>query len=122
VIPWRQAPDRFLDVRDITPDISLASRLGIGRIRYLPPELLHIAYKHLLASLFWGYSVALDLALVLCTTLPSELSVPLLRARAWERGGCLEVEEILDRLHAVRLIIDSYGIRRIERQAGSLRY
>lgn len=120
--PWRQAPDLFLQVRDITPNISSASALGIGRIRDLPPEILRIVHEHSSTSPFWRYSAASDLAQALCSIPPNDLSVPLLRVRAWERGCCPEVEEIADRLHAMRLTIDSYGIRRIERLAGSLRY
>lgn len=116
VIPWRQAPDLFLE-RDITPDISLASHLGIGRIRDLPPEILRMIHGYSSTSLFWRYSAALDLARVLNAAPPNNLSVPLLKVKAWERGARPEVEEIPDRLHDVRLTIDSYGIRRIERLA-----
>ena len=121
--PWRQAPDLFLEVRDIAPDKSLASGLGIGKIKDLPPEILGMIHEYSSTSPFWRYSAALDLARVLRAAPPNDLSIPLLRVEAWERGGRPEVGEVPDhRLQAVRLTIDCYGIRRIERLVGSPRY
>lgn len=76
-----------------------------------------MVHEHSSTSLFWRYSAALDLARVLHAVPPNNLSVPLLKVKAWERGARPEVEEIPDRPHDVRLTIDSYGIRRIERLA-----
>lgn len=115
-------PDLFLDARDVVPDMLLASGLGIGGIGGLPTEVVRMIRDHSSSSLFWRYSAVLDLTRALRAAPSDALSVPLARVRMWERGRHPEIEEAPGRPQAVRLTIDSYGIRRIEALAGSPSY
>ncbi|KID82755.1 hypothetical protein MGU_09924 [Metarhizium guizhouense ARSEF 977] len=114
-VPWRHAPHFHLQESNVALDFSELEDLGISRLRCLPREVLHIVYVYSATSLFWRYNSASELARRL-PILPSERrSVPLCAVVAWDRGGQLTTSNAINHLPVLRLTIDSWGIKKVER-------
>lgn len=114
--PWRQAPHFRLEETTVTPDFSMLDDLGISRMRLLPLEVLQTVYEHSATSLFWRYTAASGLTQRLPAALSDQLlSIPLCTVSAWNRGGQPVTAETAHQLPVIRLTIDSWGIKKVER-------
>ena len=108
--PSQRAPNLRLEVGDIRPDPSLASALALGRLNDLPLEIFGVIQGYLSGSWFWRCSAALDAARLLRIAPVDELSVPLRRVAAWERGHRPKItERASSELRIMQLTIDSRG-------------
>ncbi|POR31267.1 Uncharacterized protein TPAR_08516 [Tolypocladium paradoxum] len=114
--PWRHAPPFRLEETAVIPDFSIFDGLGISRMRLLPPEVLQIVHGHSSTSLVWRYSAVSELTQRLPAALSDQLlSIPLCMVLAWNRGGQPVTTETVHRLPIIRLTIDSWGIKQVER-------
>lgn len=115
-VPWLQAPSFHLDEAAITPDFSVLDRLGFPEMRSLPQELIRTVHKHSRGNLFWRSSAARELIPRISSASSKEvLSIPLCTISAWDRGGQPFTEETVHELPVIRLTIDTWGIKRVER-------
>ncbi len=121
--PWRQAPHLLLDDRATLLSSSVCMAYGIPELVSLPSEIVQMVRGYSASSLLWRWSSALDLASRLSVVALEEklVSIPLCNVLAWERGqppppATRPVQPI------IRLTIDSYGIKKIERLSENPRY
>ncbi|KAH0593015.1 hypothetical protein MHUMG1_09262 [Metarhizium humberi] len=114
-VPWRCAPHFHLQETNVALDFSKLEDLGISRLRLLPREVLHIVYVYSATSLFWRYNSASELARQLPILSSERRSVPLCAVVSWDRGGQLTTSNAINHLPVLRLTIDSWGIKKVER-------
>lgn len=128
--PWRGAHNlRLAEARLFMPDLSAAEALDLLKLRDLPPEILNWIRIYSPTSLFWRYSSVLELARGLSKAAASEsackdiLSIPLPLIWTWKRGELpvsiapseVSAPAISPKAPIIRLTIDSYGLREVER-------
>ncbi|RFU24599.1 hypothetical protein B7463_g11741, partial [Scytalidium lignicola] len=115
--PWRKAPDLHLHYKTniASSSLQVAEKYCKLPLRSLPPELVQMIQNYSESSLFWRYISAVGFSYQLSTTTSNSLeSVPLCQLSAWQRGGRPIVAEA-SAGHIIRLTIDSYGIRELEK-------
>lgn len=118
--PWRQASRIFLPQR---PDIcsrglrTVAKKLGLPFLEMFPVEIACIVCEYSEAAPFWRLASALDLAGEFSATevAGNTTSHALRRVASWERGREPVLCREQRRLPIIRLTIDTFGIKRIER-------
>ncbi|KAJ3529490.1 hypothetical protein NM208_g9731 [Fusarium decemcellulare] len=118
--PWRQAPHFGLqDTEVVEPDWSVLDCLDISRsLASLPPEILGIIHRYSATSILWRFNAASKLTRRFPIALSdSLLSIRLCKVAAWKRGQPVTIEEA-HQLPVIRLTIDSWGIREVERLPG----
>ncbi|KAF5006175.1 hypothetical protein FDECE_7450 [Fusarium decemcellulare] len=115
--PWRQAPHFGLrDTEVVEPDWPVLDCLDISRnLALLPPEILGTIRRYSATSILWRFNAASKLTRQFPVALSdSLLSIPLYTIAAWKRGGQPVTTEG-HQLPIIRLTIDSWGIREVER-------
>lgn len=114
--PWRQAP--YFHLRDAITKTgeSVFEALNMSSMRKLPAEILNMIRDYSASSMIWRFQTVSGLAERFPTTTTDHLlSLPLQTVSAWKRGGQVMTAERADMLPVMRLTIDSWGIREIER-------
>lgn len=120
--PWRGAPPLRLG-RDYIPlDSSPADGPGLRRLRELPSELVALVYEYSSDSLFWRYNACRDTARRLRASAPEVLSISVSMVLGWERGMSPSLASQHNERVKVRLTIDSFGLKRIEKFEEEPRY
>ncbi|KAJ3542142.1 hypothetical protein NM208_g4253 [Fusarium decemcellulare] len=118
--PWRQAPQFCLEEKVAKPDWSVFDRLGISNMRLLPPEIVGMIRQYSATSMLWRLTTASELSRQLPAGSSGHLlSIPLCEVSAWKRGEQPVTADAAHVLSVVRLTIDSWGIREIERLPGN---
>jgi hypothetical protein len=114
--PWRQAPCFHLRDTVTKTGESVFEALNISSMRTLPAEILSMIRDYSAASMIWRFQTVSGLIerFPIATT-DHLLSLPLQTVSAWKRGGQVMTAESADMLPVMRLTIDSWGIREIER-------
>lgn len=113
--PWRHCRDLRLDASPVHPDAEIAGSLGLSAMSVLPAEICHATWAHSSPALFWRYSAARHLARQLSSTPPGDfIKFPLCDVSYWERGS-LPVVDPIDEDKPIRLVIDTHGLKQIER-------
>lgn len=124
--PWRQnggPPTPFLLPEPISITrpvlIEIARKFDVVRMFALPYEILYMIQRYSEESLFWRFAAATDLATRI-NRLPIDTlsTLPIANIRSWVRGTPADLfnsAEDFQQESIIRLIIDSRGIRQIER-------
>lgn len=119
--PWRDAARIFLPQEPVISSqgvAAVARGFGVaGFVGRLPAEIEWMIYGYSESAAFWRLAAALDLAAEFNETKSTGkvISHPLGRVASWERGGGPVLSPEKDHLPVIRLTIDSFGIRSIER-------
>ncbi|OTB14314.1 hypothetical protein K445DRAFT_23719 [Daldinia sp. EC12] len=121
-IPWRRGPISAIDEENISiPDISAIGGYAFPMLRRLPPEIVQLIREYSPDSLLWRFGLALGLFQQLSTPASGDLvSMPLSDCLLWERDSLLAPTSCSASCSSpkpqfIRLTIDSFGIKRIER-------
>ncbi|KAI1104521.1 hypothetical protein F4804DRAFT_306751 [Jackrogersella minutella] len=117
--PWRDGPTSSIDDEHTTiPDISAVGSCLVPILRCLPPEIVQLIREYSAESLLWRFGLALGLSLRLSSLSTSgELVSTLLpNCLTWERDSLSAPAMCsVSQLRIIRLTIDSFGIKKIER-------
>lgn len=116
--PWRGAPNFYLPDKTRVTMVFLesAEKLGMPKLKRLPPEIIDAIHSYSERSLFCRYVSVLSLVRELDREASRDtLSLPLRQVLTWERGGQLARMAGSADLPIVRLTIDSRGIKEVER-------
>lgn len=119
--PWREAPNFCLEGSAVTADLEMFHGIGMSRMTTLPPEVFQMVYRYSATSLFWRYSAASELTRQL-SSFSKLLSIPLDIITTWNRGSQPVVTKGAQKWPVIRLTVDSWGIRTIERLSDHPRF
>lgn len=121
--PWRQAPLLGLSTSiAIIPPMAVrraAEMLGLAKLKALPLEFWQIIRSYSESHLFWRYVSVLDFARHVASLPPDPpKSIGVDQIANWHRGAPPQLLETNAVVHPIlRLAIDPFGIRSIERLA-----
>lgn len=125
--PWRAAPPLFLpEAINVGPESLAAVSLhcSIPKLAELPYEIVEEIYQHSSSAIFWRTAAAIELGKSIKTSLehgstPDNFSVSVRDVFAWERGGALVAHHNQSMLPIIRVMIDSRGVKKVERLANT---
>lgn len=112
--PWRKAPELHLPLpKSLYRSIirRLENGLGLPWLSKLPAELLLRVWKGSSGCIFWRAITIIHLVSIQTSSRP--FKIPLRQVYSWERGK--EVETTTSMPGYIRLTIDGFGLRRVER-------
>ncbi|KAI0474610.1 hypothetical protein F4859DRAFT_74248 [Xylaria cf. heliscus] len=116
--PWRGASPMLFPI-DATSSLSLKVLCDICKLPQLykiPIELLHMIQSYSKNALLWRSALAFEFAASISHGTPSSFStIPLKDIVFWERGKQPQVTLPLPPLPLIKIVIDSAGVKRIER-------
>jgi hypothetical protein len=116
-LPWRSAlPVVLPDESDVPQSalVEVSERHGVALLGRMPVEIVRLIRKYCATSLLWRLACALELASRLDAMATNEfISMPFFEIGLWERGGPAVSSN--RQLRFVRLVIDSRGIKMVER-------
>lgn len=121
--PWPQAPYYHLRDRVTKTGESLFDALNMSSTRRLPAEILDMIRDYSASSIIWRFQTVSGIVerFPIAST-DHLLSLPLQKVSAWKRGSQVTTAERADMLPVMRLTIDSWGIREIERLVESPKF
>lgn len=126
--PWREAPNFGLEEKNFTPNFSMFDNLGypLMEMKSLPLEVIHTIHGFSANNALWRFTAASAFPHRRPAASSDQLlTIPLSSLLSWDRGCrpvIADIGDTISRLPIVRMTIDAWGIKKVERLAEEPRF